>query len=125
MATSFWSKINPLNWAKEVVLNYGIRTLFERVPVISKALSYLDGKKEAVGKIIWAIGLSLQAIKTQFPELPISVTDANITFVVGFIIDLIGQAHAYDKSARGLPRTPEKANEAPKAETAQADEEVK
>lgn len=108
MANSFWSKLNPLKWGKEIVLNYIVRTIFERIPVISRVLSYLNGRKEQVGKVIWSIALVIRAVQTQFPDaIPVEISDADIAFVIGFTLDLLGQAHAYDKARRDLPRKPE------------------
>lgn len=99
----------PKNITKKIILDWVVRTLFERLPIISKVLSYLNGKKESVGKTIWVLALILRGVQSQFPDaVPVDISDADIAFVIGFVLDLLGQAHAYDKAQRDLPRVPEK-----------------
>jgi hypothetical protein len=105
---SLFSRIitSPFEVVKEIVLNYGIRTVFERLPIISNALSYLNGHKETVGKLVTFGGAILILAEKAFPgTISVGLDEAQIAFFAGVIIDLIGKAHAYDKERRGIERS--------------------
>ena len=95
---------DPIGGIRELVLNYGIRTVFERLPILSNLLSYLNGHKETLGKVLTFVGAVLVLAKQTFPELAFSLDESQIAFFIGVLMDLLGKAHAYDKERRGIGR---------------------
>jgi hypothetical protein len=98
-------QLNPLEWIKEFALTFVVRGVFEKIPVLSKVLSILEGKKELIGRIGEVLSAVVVILKLKFPELNIGIDEAAISFFVSMLIKYVGMAHAYDKERRGLVRS--------------------
>jgi len=90
-----------MKWAKALVFNFVIRTVFERIPVLKNLFAKVDGKKTIIGRIIVYISILSFGLSQVFPEIPY-VVEINALYVgfAGYVLEQLGIAHKVDKEAR-------------------------
>lgn len=79
-----------------------IKTLVEKVPVLSKVLSYVDGHKTDIGRILMFVSALLAILQQFFPEIPyLSEIVTYSGAVIGWIMTELGLQHAAVKKLEG------------------------
>ena len=90
-----------LNYIKQAWLQYVIRTIVERVPILKRFFALINGKKTLTGRIIIFLSIVLYGLAVVFPEIPyVAESYAQYMAVMGYILTELGIQHKVDKEAR-------------------------
>lgn len=94
--------LNILNWLKIAWLEYGIKTIVEKIPVVKTILAYIDGHKTEVGRILMFASALLALVHQQFPEFTlIANTEVYWGAIIGYLITELGLQHQTVKKLEG------------------------
>ncbi len=82
-------------------LNFVVRSLFERIPLLKTIFGKMDGYKTFIGRIGVALSIILYMLSYQFPEIPhISETYAVYMMIMSWVFEQLGIQHRVDKEQR-------------------------